>query len=164
MTAVAVSMKSSDRLILFVAEGAGLGRIPFAPGTFGSLWGIGIGFVFQITDADVLIRLAAWVCLFAVGIPLCHRAALLRKTKDPGSIVWDELTAFPLVYALCPLTWPALIAGFVAFRVFDIWKPWPVKPLERLPGGLGIMADDQAAAAYAAGVLAAMHALVPTMI
>lgn len=143
-------MKLSDRLVLFTAEGFGLGCIPFAPGTFGSLWGIGIGWLLSQSAVAWPIWLLVWLAMFVVGIPICDRAARLREKSDPGSIVWDEMTAFPLVYAFVPVTWITLAAGFAFFRLFDIWKPWPVSWFDRLHGGLGIMADDQAAAVYAA--------------
>ena len=88
-----------------------------------------------------------------LGIPICHRAAKLRNSKDPGSVVWDEITAFPMVYAFTTLNWPSLIIGFVLFRLFDIVKPWPVMQFEKIPGGLGIMADDLVAGIYAAACL-----------
>lgn len=146
-----------DRFVLFLGEGFGLGRMPFAPGTFGSLWGLVIGWCFWVSSAGLWIRLAAFLAMFVPGIFLCHRSAMLRGKKDPGSVVWDEMTAFPLVYLLVPLNWWWLLAGFVAFRFFDIAKPWPVRRFERLPGGLGIMADDQIAGIYAAIVLYVLH-------
>lgn len=146
-------MKPSDRLILFTAEGFGLGRIRVAPGTFGSLWGIGLGWLISQYTTDWFVWLLIWVLMFVFGVPLCERASRLLNKPDPGSIVWDEIAAFPLVYALVPVNWITLIAGFVLFRIFDIWKPWPVRWFDRIHGGLGIMADDQAAAVYAAASL-----------
>lgn len=142
-----------DRFLLFLAEGFGLGRIPVAPGTFGSLAGLGLGWLLWSFHASVLTRAGLWLAMFLVGIPICQRASVLRGKKDPGSVVWDEITAFPLILSVSQDSWPALLATFVLFRVFDIAKPWPVKPFERLPGGLGIMADDQIAALYAMGCL-----------
>lgn len=143
-------MTLSDRLILFSAEGFGSGRMPVAPGTFGSLWGIGIGWIFGLWQVSWPVALLVWLVMFLVGIPLCDRAANLLRKEDPGSIVWDEMTAFPLVYAFVPVSLLTLVAGFAFFRLFDIWKPWPVRRFDQIHGGLGIMADDQAAAVYAA--------------
>jgi phosphatidylglycerophosphatase A len=67
--------------------------------------------------------------------------------------VFDEIAAFGVVYLLVPFNLLTAVLGFVLFRLFDIWKPWPARRLERLPGGLGIMADDFAAGLYAAGSL-----------
>lgn len=150
-------MKSRDRVILFVAEGFGLGRIRFAPGTWGSLWGLPLGWSLGCFHASWWVKLVVAAVMFAIGVPLCKAAARLRNTKDPGSVVWDEMAAFPLVYALVPLDgtrkWVVLVAGFVLFRIFDIWKPPPVRQCDKLTGGFGIMIDDTVAACYAAACL-----------
>jgi len=91
-----------------------------------------------------------------VGIPICTRAARLLGGKDPGPIVLDEAVAVPLVLVAVPpeARGPVVLAAaFVLFRVFDILKPPPCRQLERLPTGLGIMADDQWAAVLAAACL-----------
>jgi phosphatidylglycerophosphatase A len=96
--------------------------------------------------------------LFFGGIPLCTRAARLLGGKDPGPVVLDEAVAVPTVLAVVPLAARGplvLAAAFGLFRVFDIAKPPPIRQVERLPEGLGIMADDQVAAAFAAACLAA---------
>lgn len=146
-----------DRFVLFLGEGLGLGRIPIAPGTFGSLWGIVIGWCFWITGMGPWGRIAVFLAMFLPGVHICTRSAMLRGKKDPGSVVWDEMTAFPLVYLLVPLNWWWLLAGFIVFRFFDIAKPWPIRRFERLPSGLGIMMDDQIAGGYAAIVLYVVH-------
>ena len=147
----------ADHLTLLLAEGFGLGRIPFAPGTFGSLWGILIGWGLWRLRTSPVERIVFCGVLFLPGIAICQRAAELRKVKDPGSIVWDEITAFPMVYAFATLNWTWLIVGFVLFRFFDIVKPWPVRQLEQLPGGLGIITDDVVAGMYAAACLTAIQ-------
>jgi phosphatidylglycerophosphatase A len=153
MTPLAATTKPAERLALWLAEGCGLGRIPKAPGTFGSLWGLPIGWIFWHCQTPPLLRALVWLLLFLPGIWLCQTAARLRQRKDPGSVVWDEITAFPLVWLIADLSWTVLIAGFLLFRLFDIAKPWPVRQFEKLPGGLGIMADDQIAALYTAAIL-----------
>ena len=122
-----------------------------------------MGWSLGYLDTTWWVRLAVAAAMFVVGVPLCDRAAKLRNTKDPGSVVWDEIAAFPLVYAFVPLSvfvplngprqWTVLIAGFVLFRIFDIWKPPPVRQCDRLTGGFGIMIDDTVAACYAAAFL-----------
>ena len=150
-------MKISDRIILFTAEGFGLGRISFAPGTWGSLWGIPLGWTLGHFDTNWWQRLIIGLVMFVVGVPICGIAARLRDKKDPGSVVWDEIAAFPLVFAFAPLTgdnlWQVLGLGFVLFRIFDIWKPPPARHCDRLEGGFGIMVDDTVAAVYAAAAL-----------
>ncbi|MCH2209930.1 MAG: phosphatidylglycerophosphatase A [Fuerstiella sp.] len=142
----------TDRSILLIAEGCGLGRIPVMPGTFGSLWGLPLGWLLG-QGVPVWGRLGIGLVMFLAGIPLCGRAARLRGSRDPGSVVWDEIAVFPLVYAFVPINWQTLIAGFVLFRVFDISKPPPIRAAERLGGGLGIMVDDTIAAFYTVFVL-----------
>ncbi|MCP4506486.1 MAG: phosphatidylglycerophosphatase A [Fuerstiella sp.] len=128
----------------------------FAPGTWGSLWGIPLGWLLGYLDTTWWMRLLVGLAMFVVGVPLCDRAAKLRSSKDPGSVVWDEIAAFPIVYDFVPLEkpfWLVAILGFVLFRIFDIWKPLPVRQCDRIKGGLGIMVDDTAAACYASPLL-----------
>jgi len=87
--------------------------------------------------------------LILAGIPICHRAAQLLATDDPGSVVYDEIIAMPIVFLAVPLNWGNAIAGFLLFRLFDISKPPPISQLEKLHGGFGVMADDVMAALYA---------------
>ncbi|GAB5443656.1 MAG: phosphatidylglycerophosphatase A [Fuerstiella sp.] len=147
-------MSVLDRIVLFLAEGAGLGRLKQAPGTWGSLWGLPLGWAFGQWQLDPWQKLLIALGMFIVGVPLCGRAADLRQRKDPGSVVWDEIAAFPIVFAFAPATalnvWWVLLAGFGLFRLFDIWKPPPVRQCDRITGGLGIMIDDTVAAVYAA--------------
>ncbi len=156
---------------LLVATCGGVGRAPVAPGTFGSLVGLPLSLATGAAAAWVASRLPAAgplearlieagliVGLFLLGIPLCSRAAALLGSKDPGPVVLDEAVAVPAVLLAVPLAdrGPAVLAAaFVLFRIFDILKPPPVRQLERLPAGLGIMADDIAAAGFAAACLAA---------
>ena len=98
---------------------------------------------------------------FPRPVLLRARAARRLGRHDPGSIVWDEMVAYWLTVAFVPLHWTWLLAAFLLFRLFDIVKPWPIKRVERrLGGGLGIMADDVIAAAYAMLVLAAAPAAI----
>ena len=138
-----------DGCILLIAEGLGLGRVQFMPGTVGSLWGLPIGWLLGACNTIWWERLLIGVVMFVAGIPICGRAAAIRRRKDPRSVVWDEIAAFPVVYAFVPIRWHTLLIGFVLFRVFDIVKPPPIRHVERLGGGLGIMIDDTVAAVWA---------------
>ncbi|HVX11340.1 MAG TPA: phosphatidylglycerophosphatase A [Pirellulales bacterium] len=135
----------------FLATGFGVGLVPFAPGTFGALWGLPLAW--GLEHLPIAAQVAVIIALFGVGVPICTAAARhLGGRKDPGSIVLDEIASLPVVFLLLPLqgwSWTVAVAGFALHRLFDISKPPPARQLERLPDGLGIMADDFAAAVYA---------------
>ena len=109
-----------------------------------------------IAETTALIRLFEIPLLFGVvvalfGVWVSTHVATWSGTKDPQFIVIDEVSGqlFTFLFALAPLNWKYLLLGFILFRVFDIWKPFPARQAESLPGGWGIMADDWAAAVYA---------------
>ncbi len=144
-----------------VASGFGVGLVGWAPGTIGSLWGLPIGWCVHHRLAGwaaLAASAAAWLVLMVVGVWSSRRVAAAEGEKDPQHVVIDEIAAFPLVYLpLCFVgggwSWGVGWVGFGLFRFFDILKPWPIRRLERLPGGWGIMIDDQLAGLYAAGAL-----------
>ncbi|MEX2171908.1 MAG: phosphatidylglycerophosphatase A [Pirellulales bacterium] len=156
---LAISRGSLRSPAVWLATGLGIGLIGPAPGTLGALWGLllawGISHLPPLTAAIVVIG------FLAAGVLLCTRAARSLGGKDPQAIVWDELATVPIVFSFVPLTsWKVAFGGYALHRLFDITKPWPCQQLERLPEGLGIMADDVAAAVYAAGALWAVMWLV----
>jgi phosphatidylglycerophosphatase A len=145
------------RLALAIATALGLGYLPKAPGTWGSLAGILIYavtlFFFQMPAPRALaVTAVVALALAAGGVWAADRAAKFSAQKDPQFVVIDEVSGQHLTYALAlaPLNWKYLLLGFILFRAFDIWKPFPARQAESLPGGLGIMADDWAAGLYAA--------------
>jgi phosphatidylglycerophosphatase A len=90
--------------------------------------------------------LAVLAALFGLGVWACGRAAGDLGGEDPGAIVWDEVVGYLAAMTAAPGGWPWVLAGFGLFRLFDIWKPWPICWLDRrVKGGLGIMLDDLAA-------------------
>ncbi len=140
--------KFGDQIVLFLATGCGLGWIPVAPGTFGSLGGLVL--VYGLSLLPLWGYIAGEVAVIAVGIWLCTRAGQLLGRLDPPSVVWDEIAAFPIVFAGVTLNpWTAVL-GFLWFRLFDIAKPFPINRLERLPAGWGVMSDDLMAGVFAA--------------
>jgi phosphatidylglycerophosphatase A len=146
---------------VFLATGFWAGRIPWAPGTWGALWGLPLSFAISMLP-QIWAQAAAIVAINLIGIPLC--TAAVRKfggKKDPGAIVFDEIASMPIVFLFVPHAQVAnpiiLAAGFALHRLFDITKPPPARQLEALPDGLGIMADDWAAAAYAYLALHLLH-------
>lgn len=136
----------------FFAYGFGSGLAPFAPGTFGTL--AAIPFAVALKFLSVPLQLAIIATAFFVGIYLCEISGRRAGRKDPGGIVWDEMVAYWLTVVFLPFHWGWLLAAFVVFRVFDIFKPWPIPIIERrFRGGLGVMLDDIIAAGYAMLVL-----------
>ena len=143
-----------------IASGFGVGLVPRAPGTFGTLLAWPIGWFLAALHPAVLFPLLA--LLFALGVWACEITGRRLGVADHGSMVWDEVVAFLLVLAIVPreLTWQA--AAFVLFRAFDIAKPPPIGWLERrYHGGFGVMIDDIAAGGYTLLVLALFKRFFP---
>lgn len=140
------------RPVHLLAFGFGAGAAPFAPGTFGTLLGIPAYLAMQ--SLSLPIYLALCVVLFAVGVVLCHITARDLHVHDHPGIVFDEIVGYLVTMIGAPHGWPWVVVGFLLFRLFDIWKPWPVRVADRgVGGGFGIMLDDLLAAVYAALVL-----------
>jgi phosphatidylglycerophosphatase A len=206
MTPSTDSPKKKPRLALGISTVLGVGHIPKAPGTFGSLVGIAVailshpvslltlimvpisayygGFGFDVPQihghpAPILLLIPSvlvFLVLAALGVWSATRVSDYAGIQDPQYVVIDEVSgmqltlilaiapfwppthfahsestaAFALYSGLSLLNWKYLLAGFVLFRLFDIWKPFPIRRLEKLPGGWGIMADDWLAGIYAA--------------
>lgn len=150
---------TTDDAILFFATGFGLGWIPWAPGTFGSL--IGLPLAWWLLGLSRSSQIAIMVFLVAVAIPICHVAANMLTGSDPSQIVADEFMMFPLaVLGLAAARTPwSMALAFGLFRLFDITKPPPIEQLEAFGGGLGIVLDDAVAAALAWLVLVAIFSL-----
>lgn len=137
-----------NRLALVLATAAYTGYVPFAPGTIGSIVGVGVYLALAASGARWAVPATiAVVC--AAGVWAAGRAEAHFRTTDPGPVVIDEVAGMLVSLAWIDASAAGLAAGFVLFRIFDIIKPYPAGRLERLPGGLGIMADDVMAGAYA---------------
>ncbi len=220
-TGTPASPPQKPRFALAIATALGVGYIPKAPGTFGSLVGVATAFLssvfflqpasvralfsfhpnyeavlrnelFPLPGSNIHDTMLAWpifcalgllLALGAIGVWSAARAAAYSRIEDPQFVVIDEvagqhlalllplipialphftahmdLSLFTIFFALSLVNWKYLLLGFILFRVFDIWKPWPVRQLEKLPGGWGIMADDWMAGIYAAILLrVALH-------
>jgi phosphatidylglycerophosphatase A len=129
----------------------GCGAAPFAPGTVGA--GAAVAIAYLLDWSNLPLALAGIVC-GVVGIWAATVEAESCGRKDPGHIVIDEVAGQWITLAGATVfSWKSWILGFFLFRLFDIWKPVPVRQLEKLPGGTGIMADDLMAGVYAAVVL-----------
>ena len=137
---------------MWLACGFGTGAAPFAPGTFGTLVALPLYYFLQPLSAWLYLAVVA--ALFVIGIGLCAHAANKLKVHDHPGIVWDEVVGYLVTMFMAPSDWEWMLAGFALFRLFDIWKPWPIRLLDqRVAGGFGIMVDDLLAGIYAAGLL-----------
>lgn len=142
-----------ERIIVFCGVGFGSGLAPKAPGTFGS------AFALLFIPAWLAIGFGATIITIAImsliGIYICGKTAQIMGVHDDGRIVWDEFAGqsiafLPLLY-LGQMTWLGALIGFALFRLFDIWKPWPISVIDRqVGGGFGIMLDDIIAGIWAA--------------
>ncbi len=132
----------------FFALGFGSGLSKYAPGTMGTLVAVLFYLLLQPLSLGYYIAVAIGVSL--VGIWLCDRCARILGVHDHPGIVWDEIAGYLLTMVAAPPGWQWLVLGFCLFRLFDIWKPWPIKVIDRrVEGGFGIMLDDIVAALFA---------------
>ena len=133
----------------FIALGFGVGLAPRAPGTFGTLLGWGIAAVLLLFLPPVIVAFCA-IPLIVLGVWACGVTGRDLGVQDHGSMVWDEVCAFiPLAAVASGALWLQLVA-FGLFRLFDIWKPYPIRQLDAsVKGGLGVMVDDLVAGFYA---------------
>jgi phosphatidylglycerophosphatase A len=144
-----------DRLIKFFATGFGVGQLPVAPGTAGSL--VGVGYAWLLMREPVWFHWAIFAVVVVFAVWCSGEAAESLRRPDPPSVVIDEICAMPLALAGLEPVWWKLAIGFVWFRLFDVWKPPPVRQAQAFSGGIGIVLDDLLAAAYAC---ATTHAVV----
>ena len=169
----------------------GVGYLPLAPGTWGSMVGVAIylgvahlavfvsnsfaafneyvwpivgyptrgiaPYIYGSTHAVILVAILLFTLL---GIWASNRAIPLLGNEDPSQAVVDEVIGQLIVFLFVPfaISWPLIVAGFILFRTFDIWKPYPIRSFEVLPGGLGICADDIVAGIYGGISLAVIYA------
>ncbi len=132
----------------FLAFGFGSGLVPFAPGTFGTLAAIPLYLLMQHLPLAVYLALLVVICV--AGIWICGKSSQMLGVHDHSGIVWDEFAGYLVTMIAAPNHWVWMLAGFVLFRLFDIWKPWPISLLDKkVQGGLGIMLDDIVAGLFA---------------
>lgn len=144
-------MAGKAKIIKFLATGFGSGLAPFAPGTIGTLVGIPVCLL-----CLPLIWPARFLCvivLSALAIFISGRAEMIYQKKDDQRIVIDEIAGFQVAMLPLAITGLHLLVAFVLFRIFDIWKPFPVNKLQDLPGGWGVVMDDVGAGIYAGAVM-----------
>jgi len=139
--------------VCLISTGCGLGMLPWFPGTWASLAALPMAWFIR-EQAGTAGLAAAAAGLFLIGLWTSRVYTRRTREHDPGAIVVDEIAAMLLVLIMVPLHWSWFGAGFVLFRIADIFKPWPVSWADRsIGGGLGVMVDDIGAALYAMAVL-----------
>lgn len=132
----------------FFGLGFGSGLAKKAPGTFGTL--IGLPLFWLIAGYSLSIQLLIISALFVIGIYFCSATGKALGVADHGGIVWDEIVAMMLVLTFTPMQWQWWLAAFLLFRLFDIWKPFPIRQFDaKLKNGFGVMFDDLLAGIYA---------------
>ena len=156
----------------------GVGYLPIAPGTWGSL--VAIAFYAVLASTFTAVRYSAapaspeaivaaihavilvgFLLFMLLGIWAASRAVELLGNSDPSEAVVDEVIGQLIVFLFIPFTssWPLIISGFLLFRLFDIWKPYPIDDLQSLPSGIGICADDMLAGVYAGVCISIIYAI-----
>lgn len=133
----------------FIALGFGSGLAPVAPGTFGTLAGLALYWLLALVAPPLVIAFLA-IPAFFLGVWACERTGRDLGVQDHGAMVWDEIVAFLPLAALASSSLMLQAVAFVLFRLFDIWKPYPIRLVEKnVKGGMGVMVDDLMAGAYA---------------
>jgi phosphatidylglycerophosphatase A len=133
-------------VVIFIAQGAYAGRFPVAPGTAGTLAGVLLYLLMKGLSPGIYLIVCLF--LFVLGTWAAGHAEELLGKKDHSSIVIDEIAGYMVSMFMVPPAWGFLVAGFFLFRMFDIVKPYPLKRLQDLHGGLGVMLDDIGAGVY----------------
>lgn len=145
------------RLVESLATGFYFGKIPFMPGTWGTLWGLPLAWLLMKAGPLPYMVLAIVSIFVASVIAEAHER--YTQAHDPGEIVIDEVVGYVIAITWLPATWQSFVAAFVAFRIFDIWKPGPIRMIDRkVKGGLGTVLDDVAAGIAANIVLQIIYA------
>jgi len=147
---------TAPRWATLIATFFGAGRLKPGPGTWGALFTALLWWLLAShlgASSRILVILVLIVIVTAAGIPASTLEARGCGKKDPQHVVIDEVAGQLVTLIACPIVWPALLAGFILFRVFDILKPPPIRSLEKLPEGTGIVVDDLGAGVYGLIVL-----------
>lgn len=140
------------RFILTLSSFFGLGYLRPAPGTWGTLGAIPLWWL--LADLSWPMFSAAVLALTGVSVVICQQAEAIYGHHDVSEIVLDEVVGMLIAAVAVPFRWPQVLAAFILFRLFDIWKPFPIRWIDReVKGGLGVVLDDVLAGLFALAVL-----------
>jgi phosphatidylglycerophosphatase A len=140
--------------VQFLALGFGSGLAPKAPGTFGTLAAIPLFLLLTMLMPTPLPYAIAVIVMGLAGIYICGKAADDVGVHDHPAIVWDEFVGFFITMFMVPVSWQSILVGFILFRIFDIFKPWPISFIDKnMTGGAGIMFDDVLAGFFALAIM-----------
>lgn len=141
-------MNLREKAFLFIATGFGIGYIPLIPGTFGTLPGLPI--CYFLAQVPTVVAGGFIIIIISVSMWVAGKAEKYLGQKDPGKIVIDEIAGLTVALVGLPFNLFNVVAGFIAFRIFDVLKPFPLRRFEKLfPGGIGVVMDDIGAGIYA---------------
>ena len=139
-------------LAKWISLGFGSGKLPYMPGTYGTV--VGIPIFLLMAEMSLIPYILVCAVLLIIGIWASQVYSDFLGVHDHGSIVWDEVVGYLITMTATPAEWHWIILGFILFRLFDILKPWPINLLDKyVQGGFGIMIDDVLAGIYGAIVL-----------
>jgi phosphatidylglycerophosphatase A len=148
------------KIILFFATGFGSGYFPVFPGTVGSAVGVGVFFLLRLISLSPVLFFVNTVTISILGVWVSWKVEEYLEQKDPRIIVIDEIAGQLVTLSLfffVPASGYYIIAGFVIFRIFDIFKPFPIRRLERIPYGWGVVFDDLMAGIYSLAVMIILY-------
>lgn len=148
-------MKADSGILYAIATGLYSGKSPFAPGTIGTLAGVIL--VLLTSYFSLTVQIFFFIFLLVIGVIAAEYHERSTGISDAGEVVIDEIAAYYLVMLFFPATFFNLFWAFVLFRIFDIVKPFPIKRLEEIGGGVGVMLDDLAAGVYAIAGMYIIH-------
>lgn len=144
-------MNFKKKFIIFIATWWGLGFIPFAPGTIGSLATIPI--IVLLKGSPIFIKVIVLFSIILVGTFVAEKAYYIFGKNDPKVIIIDEVAGMLVSALFLPFEWKYIALSFIIFRFLDIIKPYPIRNVENIKGGIGIMADDITAGAITCGLM-----------
>ena len=145
-------MNFKQKSVMFIATGCFIGNLSVAPGTFGSILGLPLCFI--LAKIELTVALVVTIIFIFFAIMIAQEAEKILVEKDPGCIVIDEIAGLMVALIGLPFNIISVTAGFIIFRAFDIFKPYPIRYLEeKLPGGVAVVMDDVAAGIYSNIVL-----------